>query len=212
MKLYVLDLRQLTDQQWEAFLKTLPQERRQKAQSCRQKEDRIRSIGAGWLLQYALERAGILREGQVFRNNQYGKPELAERQVQFSLSHGGNWAVCAVGKSPVGVDVESPRCSMEVAARWFPQEEVSPVEKLPREEQKWTLCRLWTAREAFLKALGCGLTIPMNSFGVELRPEGAHLRQTLTEQIYLLHEYQLPDSRICLCTTEPRPEPEYVTV
>lgn len=212
MRLYALDLGQLTQSQWEDRMETLSRQRQEKAQNCRREEDRIRSIGAGWLLQYALEQAGVGKDAQQMCQNPYGKPELMKQPVQFSLSHGGSWAVCAVGETPVGVDVESPRCSMEVAARWFPEEEVSLVEKLPAEEQKWALCRLWTAREAFLKALGCGLTVPMKSFGVELRPEGAILKQTLTSQKFLLHEYQLPDSRVCLCTTEPRPVLEYVTV
>lgn len=212
MRLYALELGQLTREQWESRLELLPEERQRRVRDCRLPEDRIRVIGAGCLLQYGLEREGIPREEQIFGKNPYGKPELLGKPVQFSLSHGGNWAVCAVGNTPVGVDVETPRCSMEVAARWFPEEEVSLVEKLPAEEQKWALCRLWTAREAFLKALGCGLTVLMNSFGVELSADGARLEQTLTSQKFRFYEYQLPDSQVCLCTTEPRPELEYVTV
>ncbi len=212
MRLYALDLRQRTQAWWEACAETLPEERRDRAKRCKQAEDRIRIIGAGWLLQYGLAQEGIPGEEQVFGKNQYGKPELSGQQVQFSLSHTGNWAVCAVGSTPLGVDVEHPRCSPAVAARWFPEKEVKQVGGLPPEEQKWALCRLWTAREAFLKALGCGLTVPMNSFGVKLSADGAMLEQTLTSQKFLLHEYQLPDSRICLCTTERRPELEYVKV
>ncbi len=212
MRIYALDLGQLTQSQWEACMETLPEERRNRAKRCRQAEERIRIIGAGWLLQYGLEQEGIPGEEQSFCKNEYGKPELSGRQVQFSLSHGGNWAVCAVGNTPLGVDVERPRCSLAVADRYFPKEEVERVRNLPPEEQKWELCRLWTAREAFLKALGCGLTVPMNSFGVELSAEGAQLQQKLLPQKFLLHEYLLPDSRICLCTTEPRPELECVKI
>jgi len=117
--------------------------------------------------------------------------------VHFSLSHGGSWAVCAVGETPLGVDVELPRCSIAVARRWFHPEEVAAA------EDPDSLCRLWTAKEAFVKALGTGFSTPLNSFVVRLDP--IRLEQTHSPLAYALHEYRLPPCRLCLCTTAPRP-------
>ena len=59
---------------------------------------------------------------------------------------------------------------------------------------------------AFVKALGGGLTIPLNSFSVFLQEQGAVLEQTLSPLPYRLHEYRAEESRVCLCTTEDRPD------
>ena len=66
----------------------------------------------------------------------------------FSLSHAGNFCVCALDSSPLGVDVELPRISMAVAARCFHPDEAAFLQTLPEEAQKDALLRLWTARKA----------------------------------------------------------------
>lgn len=210
-KLYGLDLNRLSGDRWRELLPMLPPQRRKQAESCRFEEDRIRAVGAGWLLRYSLEQAGVPAQLQRFVRNDWGKPALADREdLFFNLSHSGSWAVCAVGDQPVGVDVELPRCSIALARRHFRPEEVDRLEQLPWQTQKDELNRLWTAKEAFSKALGRGLTVKMDSFAVGLSPEGAKLEQDLSELPYVLHEYVLHPCRVCLCCTDERPEIEFV--
>ena len=205
--LYVLDLIPWLDGKWQEWLPALPEERQKKALACRRDSDGARAAGAGWLLQYALAQAGVPKEDQVFTENPWGKPQLTDREdLHFSLSHSGTWAVCAVGASPLGVDVESPRCTMAVARRCFHPAEVKALEALEPEAQQAALSRLWTAKEAYLKALGRGLTLPMRSFAITLTPDTA----CLDRSPYRLHEYRLGDSFLCLCTTEDRPEMEQI--
>lgn len=210
-KLYVLDLNRLSGDRWRDLLPLLPPERRKRAEGCRFEADRIRIAGSGWLLQYGLEQAGIPAPQQRIVKNDWGKPHLAEQEdVFFNLSHSGNWAVCAVSDRPVGVDVELPRCSIAIARRHFRPEEVERLEALPWQAQKEELNRLWTAKEAFSKAIGRGLTVAMDRFGVCLSASGAVLQQSLSELPYVLHEYVLHPCRMCLCCVGERPEPEIV--
>ena len=205
-ELYALDLRPWFHGAWRELLPALPQERQSRALACRLDADGARVAGAGWLLQYALEQAGIPAGQQRFIQNPWGKPLLEGRETpQFSLSHGGNWAVCAVSGQPVGVDAELPRCTMEIARRHFHPQESQWLAQLPTPCQPETLNRMWTAKEAFVKALGLGLTVPLDTFRVTLTPEQALLEQTLSPVPYRLHEYVLEDCRVCLCTTDPRP-------
>lgn len=203
-KLYLLDLTVLDG--WQELLPLLPPERQEKVKACRFEEDKLRTAGAGWLLRYALEREGVPFEAQRFVKNEWGKPELAEQKdLHFNLSHSGTWAVCAVSDRPVGVDVEAKCCSMEFAKKHFlPQE----LECLSEDGLK----RLWAAKEAFSKAIGRGLTVRFDSFKVTLHPEGAELKQDLSPLPYVLHEYKLGDHRVCLCCTDGRCEPEFVSV
>lgn len=191
-KLYALDVSNLD---WQEILPQLPVFRQEKVQKLRKIEDKARSAGAGWLLQYALEQAGVQKP--IFAETPLGKPYLENYpRIHFSLSHSGSWAVCAVGDAPLGVDVELPRCTMDIAKRFFRPEE------LPKTENKDHLLRLWTAKEAFLKAIGTGLTLSPDSFRVVLGENEAKIEQNFSKFSYYLQEFSLGESRICLCATE----------
>ena len=193
-RLYALNI---TELDIPSILPLLPLARQEKVQKLHKEADKARSAGAGWLLQYALEQAGIPREAQSFETSPLGKPFLKNHpHIHFSLSHSGQWAACAVGDAPLGVDVEQPRCTMEIAKRFFRPDE------LPETENKDFLLRLWTAKEAFVKAIGGGLIIPLDSFQVILRENEAVLEQDLSPLSYRLQEFSLEGHRICLCTTE----------
>lgn len=191
-RLYALDV---TNFDWQKILPNLPVFRQEKAQKLRKNEDKARSAGAGWLLQHALEQAGV--QEPVFAETALGKPYLENYpHIHFSLSHSGSWAVCAVGDAPLGVDVEQPRCTMEIAKRFFRPDE------LPETEDKDHLLRLWTAKEAFLKAIGTGLTVSPDSFRVILSQNEAVLEQNFSKFSFYLQEFSLGESRVCLCATE----------
>lgn len=193
---------------WRERLAALPPERQSRILAFRREEDRQRCAGAGLLLQWALEAHGVPPEEQRLTANACGRPELAgQDDLWFSLSHAGPWVVCAVGEHPVGVDVELPRAGYAaVARRCFLPEEAEQI------RNETDFLRIWTAKEAFLKALGRGLTLPLRSFRVELTPEEALLHQSQSPIPYRLHEYPLPSGHICLCTSGPRPELRQVTL
>ncbi len=200
--LYVLDLRSL---HWQSALPQLPTKRQEKVRKMHKDADKLRSAGAGLLLQYALEQACVPKEAQILDKTSLGKPFLKNfPHIHFSLSHSGPWAVCAVGEAPLGVDVEQPRCTMEIARRFF------KLEELPETEDKDYLLRLWTAKESFVKALGGGLTIPLDSFSVRLTETEAILEQSLSPLPYKLQEFTAGDCRICLCATEPTDRPVFI--
>lgn len=203
--LYAMDLRRREDGSWRDLMSTLPSDRRQRALLCRFDPDKMRIVCAGYLLQTALEQAGIPVEEQIFETNQWGKPYLKyHRSVHFSISHSGIWAVCAVSDHNVGVDVELPRCTLAVAKRHFCPSEVEGLNQLDRLQQADALNRLWTAKESFLKMLGKGLTLPLDSFSVRM-DDPPTLNQTYTDLPYQLHEYRLGLYRICLCSIGSKP-------
>lgn len=205
-QLRLLDLRAfLPDSRWRTLLPALPPERRARALACRREIDGARIACAGFLLQKTLLSAGIPLSEQVFTKNKWGKPRLVSGAASFSLSHAGNFCVCALDASPVGVDVELPRVSMAVAARCFHPDEVFFLRALPEDRQKDALLRLWTAKESYLKYLGRGLSIPLDSFCVRLDAESAFLQAPGASSALRLHEYTHDGCRVCLCTESPRP-------
>ena len=204
-QLYAMNVTPLLDGSWEAMMPQLSHWRQKKVMSLRHGADRARSAAAGWLLDYALTQAGLPKAQRTIQLQPGGKPVLAQGGLHFSLSHAGPWAVCALGESPLGVDVELPRCTLATARRFFAPAEVAQVEALPEDARQAALLRLWTAKEAFTKALGQGLSLGLHTFEVRLADTGAALLQSATPLPYRLAEYPLLPSWVCLCTVEPRP-------
>lgn len=107
-----------------------------------------------------------------------GKPHLAERgdsaRLDFNLSHTGDlWLLALVAAGPVGVDLESPRDETDwdaLTERYFSEAERAAFAELPSQRRKEAFFRIWTQKEAFLKARGSGLAAPLASFDVEVDP------------------------------------------
>ncbi len=105
-----------------------------------------------------------------------GKPELRSAvPLRFNVSHSGQMAVYAftVG-CELGIDIEELRPLEDaeaIAARHFSNAEISELRSLEGEERNLAFFRCWTRKEAYLKAIGEGLTVPLDLFQVTLLPE-----------------------------------------
>ena len=108
----------------------------------------------------------------------YGKPALAsEHGLRFNLSHSNEVALLAVTlEAELGVDVEHMRAdfaSEDIARRFFSRAEVEAFNALPKEEQVAAFFRCWTRKEAYIKAIGKGLSQALDAFDVTLAPGAA---------------------------------------
>jgi 4'-phosphopantetheinyl transferase len=111
-----------------------------------------------------------------FVEGKYGRPEIASScetgGLRFNVSHTRGLVACAVAYRSVGVDVESadhmpdPR----IADTVFAPEEALVLKSAPPALQRVLFFRLWTLKEAFIKATGEGLRRPLNSFSFTLDP------------------------------------------
>lgn len=118
-----------------------------------------------------------------FRAGSHGKPELAglarERAIEFNLSHSGRFALIGVTRNRrIGVDVEIHRPDLtteELARHYFSAREVSQLFSLRPEERQIAFFNCWTRKEAYIKAHGLGLHLPLDSFDVSLAASGVDL-------------------------------------
>ena len=149
----------------------------------REKVDRMRapaakrlSLCAGVLLAEALRERGLRPEESELAEGAHGKPYLPRRpDIQFSLSHSGTRAMCVTADRSVGCDIQetTPR-NLRIARRFFSERECRVIFAGTTEEERQKLFfRIWTLKESFLKCVGLGLSLPLNSFSVV--PDGGRI-------------------------------------
>lgn len=110
-----------------------------------------------------------------FFYNRYGKPSLPDSVVRFNVSRSGDWAMLAATTDcETGLDLEridSRFAREQVPEHFFSPLEVKQLRGLAPAEQTAAFFRCWTRKEAYIKALGFGLALPLHSFDVSLTPD-----------------------------------------
>ena len=100
------------------------------------------------------------------------KPGLADKVLEFNLSHSKDIALYAVNwNHRVGIDIEYliPMADMDdFAERFFTSRESAYINSLSMEQKDMAFFKIWTCKEAFLKANGSGLTVPISQVGISL--------------------------------------------
>ncbi len=113
-----------------------------------------------------------------FETGPHGKPFLRDnRELPFNLSHSGEVAVLGVSRSgEIGVDVEVPDPkfpALDVAREYFRPAEVAALDAAHDEaERQARFFRLWTAKEAIMKATGLGMALEPGQIEVRLTADG----------------------------------------
>jgi len=103
----------------------------------------------------------------------HGKPVLCDLDLEFNLSHSGDYAMLAVSTQRVGVDIELHRHHADrihLARRVFAPAEFEQFSAASGSERKTVFYRGWTLKEAFIKAHGRGLGFGLKRFWMDLSP------------------------------------------
>lgn len=124
---------------------------------------------------------GIAPRDIGFRVTAYGKPELdAATDLKFNLSHTEGTAVLALARERrVGVDVERVRENLhplELAGRFFSSSEAAWLRSQPPAQRIPSFFACWTAKEAYIKACGNGLSMPLSGFTLIPQPANQPLQ------------------------------------
>ncbi|MCO7127522.1 4'-phosphopantetheinyl transferase superfamily protein [Sporolactobacillus shoreicorticis] len=109
----------------------------------------------------------------TFNYNKYGKPFLKHiNNFQFNISHSGDWVVCAFDKKPIGVDIERvTSVDLCIAKKFFSKKEYYQLLQKNPKEKLSSFFKYWTAKESYIKAIGKGLSMPLNSFYAAIHKE-----------------------------------------
>jgi 4'-phosphopantetheinyl transferase len=141
--------------------------------------DRKRFVTGRGLLRTLLGHISGLPADQLqFEYDEFGKPNLVAGQglpLQFNLSHSGELVLIAIAAGrALGIDVEKIRTDFaadELAAHFFSVNERKILVSLAGQMQYEAFFACWTRKEAYLKARGVGLSLPLNQFDVSFLPD-----------------------------------------
>jgi 4'-phosphopantetheinyl transferase len=129
----------------------------------------LRTILAGYL--------DTLPDRITFFYSAKEKPALQHEHgsdITFNVSHSGGIALMGFTRDrQIGVDIEQVRPDLDleaIARRFFSPDEQKQLSVVPEEEQAEAFFRCWTRKEAYIKATGDGLSLPLSQFDVALRP------------------------------------------
>jgi 4'-phosphopantetheinyl transferase len=177
-----VDLR-LSEDRLRGAASCLSEEERARAARFGRSEDRHRFLASHAALRLILGRAlGTDPAALAFVAGPAGKPELGPDwplAPYFNLSHSGDWAL--IGLSPtsrIGVDVEAVRPirdAVRIACTHFHPDEAAAIAARSGEAARAAFFAVWTCKEAFVKGLGLGLSMPLDAFAVSLPPAPAGL-------------------------------------
>lgn len=163
------------DQHW----RYLDAAERLRAGRFRYDADRLRFVIArGSLRQLLGSRLGVAPGDIVFAANEFGKPSLqgAPIALHFNTSHSGDWVLHATDTvAPIGVDVEAVRpdlAHIEQFERVLSTEERALLNTVPPQHRARAFATVWVRKEAYVKALGEGMSRPLHDICISLDASG----------------------------------------
>jgi 4'-phosphopantetheinyl transferase len=159
----------------------LSEDERARAQRFRYERDRRRYLnGRAWMRTVLAAAVDVSPSGLTFSYGPHGRPDLPELPVIFNFTNTAEVGVLAYATgaaaaaiTALGVDAEDRAdavSSVPVARQFFSPHEVDALFRLPPDHFHEAFLRCWTRKEALLKALGAGLSLPLHDFAVSLTP------------------------------------------
>ncbi|HMF07371.1 MAG TPA: 4'-phosphopantetheinyl transferase superfamily protein [Methylocella sp.] len=162
----------------EQFWTTLSEAEKDRADRFLRTEDRALFVMTRGSLRFLLGKAtGIAAGAIAFAEAPFGKPYLSDLQgPQFNVSHSGSIALIGLSESrPIGVDIERMRVTgdeLNVAQRFFSAAEYCALLSQEKDAMVSTFYKIWTCKEAALKACGEGISNHLKHFSVEVTKDG----------------------------------------
>lgn len=154
MKIYQFNIKDADSEQLELWSEQMSDERRQAVNRMKVEHKKNLRIAADALCRKAVsDFCGISPADIVFEYSEKGKPFVKGLPVYFSISHSGDFAVCAVSDCEIGIDIEKIRpVSLRVSDKFATEEENEYI----RTSQNGFF-EIWTLKEAYFKCIGTGL-------------------------------------------------------
>jgi 4'-phosphopantetheinyl transferase len=188
------------------FMACVGQEKRARIQRFYRIEDRQRALFGDILIRRLLCNKLLLDNKQlIFDKTEFGKPFLVnDNKIHFNISHSGEWVLGALHYLPVGVDVEKIQpLDYQIAVRFFSKSEcLNLMNKEGRAKLEY-FYEIWTLKESYIKAVGKGLSIPLESFSININESPINVETDQGRERYYFKRYNLDEGyKVAVCARE----------
>lgn len=204
-QIYALPIPQLINSTDYDFLASkLSADKRRQIAKYVYKEDAYRSLLGEILIRTVIQKeCKIANEDIVLIKNQYGKPGLPDHTTfSFNLSHSGDWVVLIWGHGKVGIDVEEIRpIDLHIAENCFSLVEYEELLSRKDSERIHYFYDLWTLKESCIKAIGTGLSTPLNSIIFQILPDEEIKLNPNPFGLYFKQYHISPHYKLSACTS-----------
>ncbi len=170
MEYKVIRLSQISAQEYQAALSVICEKRRMYLQNLNNTEKVKASVCGEWLVKCILaEKFGISHtEVQILRTEK-GKPYLSDSTLHISISHSGDFVAAAVDVAPIGIDIEVIKDrDLKICRRLCSESDMKLMEGSA--SPIITFYKIWTAKEAYFKKIGSGITALKSISYNQIRP------------------------------------------
>lgn len=194
----------------------LPKPTLSKIEGFRFDADKQRSLIGDLIVRQYYAKAMKLNPMEIeFDYNEHEKPSLKGfPKAHFNISHSGDYVVVAFSDCPVGIDIEKNKGNrLKVAKRFFTQEEIADLNALPTEkEQVNYFYQLWTLKESYMKAIGKGISMSLNSFSFKKIYGTYRLAYSSEDMGYQFVNYDVHPDYACHCCTKFIDKPKMIAL
>ncbi|MEN6635603.1 MAG: 4'-phosphopantetheinyl transferase superfamily protein [Clostridiaceae bacterium] len=204
VELFAADINQIAPRAHH-LVSLLDEERQARVRAFGESRSALLTLAAGLLL---YDIFGERTRTVHFERGKRGKPHLPD-DAPFNISHAGDYAVLALSRQSVGVDLEHirPLDWQRIALRFFHPEEYTYLEQ--SSEPVRDFFHIWTLKESYLKAEGTGFSVSPASFAV--LPDGAQSARFLGDTAYRFTRLAaFPDYCLSVCSLEDEVSSEVV--
>ena len=170
MKWYKYDIRNMSNAEYDIWYSLMSEAKKRRVDRFRFIDDKKRTVAGEMLARKAIaEWCRVIPQSIIFDINEHGKPYAKDLPVEFNISHSGDMVVCGVDDRAVGIDVEQIRpIDLSIAKRICTKNELmylfghAPVAEdfacTPNHEVLMRFFEIWTAKEAYGKCNGTGVS------------------------------------------------------
>ncbi len=205
--LFYYNIEKMSDEIYYSELKKLPRLRREEIERKKDINDRKLSLAGDIIAKKYIGRLyNVQEEKIIFARGEHGKPYVLNIPTHFSISHSGNFTVVAISNEPIGIDCEVIRdFSAIVAHKTFNTCERNYVAgntaDRKKSEMEKAFYEIWTAKEAYLKYTGQGLSGGINALSFE----GDYNKlKAINKDIELVYDYSIPGAITAIVTAKKR--------
>ncbi len=203
--LFYYNINKMSDEIFEREISALPRLRQKEILRKKNKDDQKRSLAGDMLVKKYLSRIySVPADNICILKGEHSKPYVLNIPAHFSVSHSGQYTVVAISDRPIGIDLEVIRDFSAILARkLFNEDELRYIAGNGPSRKKSTMQRcfyeIWTAKEAYLKYKGTGLSGGVNSFEFKLENGKAI---PVTKGVKLTYDYGVPGAVAAVITDQ----------